>query len=378
MSAVASVRRSTGILRYAHGASSFKIVQFTDLHFCANEVSNARTVEVMRGVLSAESPDLVVFSGDMVSGDDWERAGRQPGWVAAQWRAALAPLNGSVPYAVALGNHDVRGNLDAAQLLAVDLAQSNSHTQAAGGPSPFTYTLEVSGEGQVPRRLWFLNSGDARCEGHRPWGCVPRDDLAWAAAQPPSAHALAFIHIPLPQLRPALLREPAGAMREPVSCPSIDTGVADWANGNGVAAAFFGHDHRNDFQGLYGDTLLAYGRCSGYGGYGPADLQRGARVILLRGNATETWIRQEDGSVVLFGNRSFDVQLPPPQREAWVLAALALSVLMLTLLLADGARNLWLWRQRCAVAVHKPARHPKKSNNGLLKLELEQLLVASA
>jgi hypothetical protein len=300
--------------------------------------------------------------------------------VAAQWRAALAPLNGSVPYAVALGNHDVRGNLDAAQLLAVDLAQPNSHTQAAGGPSPFTYALEVSsGEGQVPRRLWFLNSGDARCEGRRPWGCVPRDDLAWAAAQP-SAHALAFIHIPLPQLRPALLREPAGAMREPVSCPSVDTGVADWASANGVAAAFFGHDHGNDYQGWYGNTLLAYGRCSGYGGYGPADLQRGARVILLRGNATETWIRQEDGSVVSFGNRSFDAQLPPPppQREAWVLPALALSVLMLALLLAGGARKLWLWRQRravtAAVAFHKPVGRPKASNNGSL---LEQLIIVS-
>jgi hypothetical protein len=237
------------------------------------------------------------------------------------------------------------------------------------------------GEGQVPRRLWFLNSGDARCEGRRPWGCVTRDDLAWAAAQPPSAHALAFIHIPLPQLRPALLREPAGAMREPVSCPSVDTGVADWASANGVAAAFFGHDHGNDYQGWYGNTLLAYGRCSGYGGYGPADLQRGARVILLRGNATETWIRQEDGSVVSFGNRSFDAQLPPPppHREAWVLPALALSVLLVTVLLAGFfcflgfallvVRKQWLQRRRAAGAVlrmdfHEPAGRLKPSDSG--------------
>jgi hypothetical protein len=33
--------------------------------------------------------------------------------------------------------------------------------------------------------------------------------------------------------------------------------------------AITGHDHDNDFYGEYEGILLAYGRKTGYGGYGP-------------------------------------------------------------------------------------------------------------
>lgn len=58
---------------------------------------------------------------------------------------------------------------------------------------------------------------------------------------------------------------------------------------------FSGHNHNNDFIGKYLGISLAYGRKTGYGGYGPKGLQRGARVIELEwenGNLKiDTWIR---------------------------------------------------------------------------------------
>jgi pre-mRNA-splicing factor SYF1 len=45
------------------------------------------------------------------------------------------------------------------------------------------------------------------------------------------------------------------------------------------------HDHNNDFYGDYYNVTLAYGRKTGYGGYGPPPgWLRGARVLELTEN----------------------------------------------------------------------------------------------
>lgn len=57
--------------------------------------------QVQEAVLAAEHPDLVVFSGDMVSGYAWD--GR-PGWYAARWGELTRPARAAgVPYAAILG-----------------------------------------------------------------------------------------------------------------------------------------------------------------------------------------------------------------------------------------------------------------------------------
>lgn len=63
------------------------------------------------------------------------------------------------------------------------------------------------------------------------------------------------------------------------SCSEINTGIVDaflekcaWLRGvrfrGNVVALFVGHDHPNDFTVDYKGLMLAYGRKSGYGGYG--------------------------------------------------------------------------------------------------------------
>lgn len=53
-----------------------------------------------------------------------------------------------------------------------------------------------------------------------------------------------------------------------------------------MSASFSGHDHNNDFAGIYENggksIILGYGRKSGYGLYGPPEgMNRGGRVIVL-------------------------------------------------------------------------------------------------
>ena len=363
-------------LRLAPGATRFKVLQFTDLHVGVNSVAAAQTLEVMRSVLAAEpAVDLVVYSGDLVNADDMRapHSTLNTAWFEAQWALAVSPLRGLVPHAIALGNHDLRGTLDAAAVLEVALAQPGSLVQrpeapgdnsALAAPEPFNYFIDVlAPNGTLAHRLWFLNSWDNLCEGRRPWGCVSRSEVAWAteaaaAAPTPAADSIAFVHIPLPQLRPDELRGVSGVMQEAVSCPSVETGVAHWARLAGISAVFSGHDHSNDYAGLWtpsdaprrrrdedagrGDALLlAYGRTTGYGGYSPGSLQRGARVIEMHADGTlKTWIRQEDGSRIDPGG-PFDVLVPPPSSNmlAWLLP-LSVAVLALTM------HALVVWRRR--------------------------------
>ena len=53
-----------------------------------------------------------------------------------------------------------------------------------------------------------------------------------------------------------------------------------------VLATFSGHDHDNDFSGFYNkeekEIELVYGRKSGFGSYGPKNMEVGATVIELR------------------------------------------------------------------------------------------------
>jgi predicted MPP superfamily phosphohydrolase len=101
-------------LRLAPGATRFKVLQFTDLHFSLDGDASERTLAVMRSVLAAEpDADLVVYSGDLVTADAMfapKKGPLEPSWFAKQWALALSPLEGRIPHAVALGNHDlVRG-----------------------------------------------------------------------------------------------------------------------------------------------------------------------------------------------------------------------------------------------------------------------------
>lgn len=128
-----------------------------------------------------------------------------------------------------------------------------------------------------------------------------------------------------------------GSKREGVSCPFDDHSFSPLGRA-GVTAVFSGHDHGNDYHGIYrrhaeggraslkygwmqdaeadssknmtlGVMRLAYGRKTGYGGYDPEDIPpgtnftKGARVIVLRETdtdmlASQTYVRLENGTRV--------------------------------------------------------------------------------
>ena len=107
-----------------------------------------------------------------------------------------------------------------------------------------------------------------------------------------------------------------------VFCDFMDGFGIPWAyamgNDNGMLRAmqekgdmrgvFVGHDHVNDFAGMYNGILLAYGRgsCNGEqyiggikrGGYIYPGYIPGCRMIVLQRDGFETYVRLEDGTLL--------------------------------------------------------------------------------
>jgi hypothetical protein len=91
-----------------------------------------------------------------------------------------------------------------------------------------------------------------------------------------------------------------GFKGEEVCCGSVNTGLfGALKEQKTVEWVTAGHDHNNDYYGAYQGINLAFGRKTGYGGYGPDGFPRGARVfeVTLEPYGVETWVREDGGNV---------------------------------------------------------------------------------
>jgi len=88
-----------------------------------------------------------------------------------------------------------------------------------------------------------------------------------------------------------------------VCCFSLNTGLfAAMKDVGNIQSVHCGHDHDNDYYGMYYNITLAYGRKTGYGAYGPPPgWLRGARIIDIYENPYQVdfnSIVQQDGTIV--------------------------------------------------------------------------------
>lgn len=285
---------------------SFKIVQFTDLHWQNGEAEDRRTAQLMERILAEERPDLVVFTGDII----YSRGCKDPYASVAQAVSVVARTG--TPWAPVFGNHDSEGDVSRARLMETLTAQRGCLGSA--GPASVhgvgNYSLAVAGaDGTTRHALYFLDTGSyselAQVPGYD-W--VREEQIDWfraqaAAMRPSEAEApttsLVFFHIPLPEYREVWRTQPCdGRKYEDISCPRINSGLfAALAETGGVLGTFCGHDHINDFEGTLLGIRLTYGRATGYHTYGRWGYKRGARVIELKdeGRRYDTWIRLAGG-----------------------------------------------------------------------------------
>ncbi|KAL2104980.1 hypothetical protein VUR80DRAFT_9206 [Thermomyces stellatus] len=325
-----------------HDRPTFKIAIFSDLHFGEEEASwgpeqDAKSLELMRAVLAAEAPDLVVLNGDLITGENTFREN-----ATAYVDVLVRPMvEAGVRWASTYGNHDSQFNLSREAVFDAESRYDLSQTRRADPelPGVTNYYLEIA-HASAPDRpsaiLWFFDS-----RGGSPYQGGVEDIPGWVAPQTASwflnAHgmltrkhsrvlpSLAFVHIPTsdyrsmqPFVTPALF--PGQNNDDPAQTQSNDPypghPAASFADAllaaEGLHSVHAGHDHGNDWcvparEERGARPFLCFGRHTGYGGYGK--WARGARILELefyeateeswgRGMEVETWIRSEGGDVV--------------------------------------------------------------------------------
>lgn len=299
---------------------TFKIVQFTDIHWKDGSDPDLRSRAVMERVLEDEQPDFVMFTGDVIytarDSDGPDKACRCNDPVQAFREAVAVAEKRAVPWGVVFGNHDTEHGITRDELMsevvrhAYAIAKRGPHTIHGVG----NYVLPVLGSrnDEAAALLYCLDSGDySEFQSVPGYDWIRHDQVQWYIEQSRQWRtrrngqilpALAFFHIPLPEYQTVWDQEVCyGYKQERVEAARTQAGLfsAMIAQGD-VMATFCGHDHINDYWGeLYGIRLY-YGRATGMNTYGKEGFPRGARVIRLTEGERklESWLRLEDGTTV--------------------------------------------------------------------------------
>ena len=144
-----------------HDDGTFKIAQFTDMHYAYDLVVDPETAAVQYIVIDNEQPDLVVLTGDAMSGTAFKH---RPDKEKREWEKLTIPMREKgVPWATVFGNHDPDGALNRTQLLEIDQSFAEEGCLTQRGPEDIpgvtNYWLPVYdnvNETKIVAILWLL------------------------------------------------------------------------------------------------------------------------------------------------------------------------------------------------------------------------------
>ena len=277
------------------------------------------TIALLEAELDAAQPDLVVFLGDQIHGPS---IGKSVERTQKALDAFLQPVaERGLQFAVVFGNHDDEGGVSKETQLAI--YHSYPGCLMSAGPDDITgcgnYNLLVwSSDGSRPVcNLWFLDSGTYGEKGVSKYARVEQDQIDWYTSTAAALEeqygemlpAYLFQHIIVPEIYDLLTEVPAsekkaedvvkgfsshsghyykmgdgftaGHLGEAPCPPDIPSGeFAAMRDTGDVVAAFFGHDHKNDFVGTYEGIDLVNTAGTGFYIYGEREYH-GARLVIL-------------------------------------------------------------------------------------------------
>lgn len=300
----------------------FKIMAVGDIH--EKDFVNEKTEDFLRLInKSVEDikPDLVVLMGDLVRchqpNDDGTYSDESVKAVRTQFDRILEPfVKNDIPFAVVFGNHDGewegRSNLLFSILKEYPNFIIDNCADVTGCAN--TNVLIKSSDGiKNAFNLWLIDSGNRASDGA--YAYVQDDQIEWYEKKATELKnenngeplpSIVFQHIPVPDiyrllkettiLNPYRVRghgmhskkfyvldktKTTGYMGEGPCSPDYNNGQFEsWKKQRDVIAAFFGHDHQNDFVGELDGILLGYCKCSGFHIYGDG-LRQGVREIVI-------------------------------------------------------------------------------------------------
>lgn len=315
----------------------FTILQMTDLHFGDSEFQDSQTLIVMNNTINEIKPDIVIITGDIVSGYAWNG---KNGWTENLWKKYGQPFYDNEQYFITVfGNHDSQSDLTRSEVIELDMKHKFSLTEK--GPKGLTgetnfvkHLYSRKDPSKVLMNFWFFDTNDIGCNGEKEsWGCIEDDQISWYESLSKEFKRLygktkdmAFYHIPIREILDVINNGKAfGNYYEACTCSDQFTENSEFYKSvvkmDNIKSHWFGHDHFNDFRGILGDQEFNYGWKTGYGNFGPPDfIQKGAKVIKIKENELTdgyeyySYVIQEDGSRQ-FNNTSTNVQMQKPQNK---------------------------------------------------------------
>ncbi|MBO0448412.1 metallophosphoesterase family protein [Enterococcus sp. MJM12] len=279
--------------------NELKLLQFTDIHIGQTPFSeeDQKTFAMIDRTLSKSDADLIVITGDLI----WSDGVIEP----TKGLEALAEIFNKypIPLAITYGNHDSEESLTRHDLH--DLEKKLFHNLAVktnqflDPNQKECFTIEVKDKDEIVNVLYFIDSGANALIDYESYDWVSLEQIQWydetfanyQTIKP--TKDLLFLHIPLPEYQQAGDRIVDGKfweMNPRISAPKLNTGLfSHLLKNNHLLGTFCGHDHDNNFEGIYLDQRLIYGNVTGYNCYG--DLPRGYRVIYLKCDQMKTSIK---------------------------------------------------------------------------------------
>jgi len=271
-----AAEESNGVSRLKLAGTEAKILATTDLHFFSKTLlDNPRTLRELKNLVRQFSPDLLLLNGDVWYNNPHGHGKRDCAWVCKQIGAL------GVPWIYVRGNHDQANDFDACERMLADAP----HSLYAGQGRNSNYRVDlVNDQGQVRWRILILNDAAPEMGFRQTQSEWLRSEMSRIQKEKePEAPALLFCHVPIAAMTEIVKQGAAsGIMKEKVSPEGGAANAVDALREAGIIrAAFFGHDHRNNFHGEMQGVELAYLRATGFGGYGNLHLRKGATLITL-------------------------------------------------------------------------------------------------
>lgn len=311
----------------------FRILHITDIHDVEPimdddedreipEYKDKETINVIEKLLEKANPDLVVFGGDNISGY-WEEFTYD--YVQSTIQKITKPIRErNIPLCVVFGNHDgevgFHTEFQMMQYMEYPNCRSNLNDADIYGCGNCLLTIRSSDGSKDAFAIWLIDSNDYQynSEGKLAYDCVHDDQIEWYEKRANELKeqnggkplpAILFQHMTVQQTHDNLTEVTEhdnydficdgkyfrfgheiieGRIREFPCPPCLENNhrqqFESWKKTGDIIAAFFGHDHVNDFHVKIDGIHLYQTLGAGYFSYGR---ERGGRLIVLDENEPE-------------------------------------------------------------------------------------------
>ncbi len=308
----------------------FKILHITDIHDVEpvmddDEIreipdnKDKETLNVIESLVAKTNPDLVVFGGDNISGY-WEEFTYDLVQSTIQ-KITESIRKRNIPLCVVFGNHDgecgFHTEFQMMQYMEYPNCRSNLNDEDVYGCGNCCITIKSSDGKKDAFALWLMDSNDYERKENGDFGYdhVHHDQIEWyekRAAELKKENggeplpAILFQHIPVQEELIGFKEVTAeddytferdgnyyylgneifeGRVREVPCPPNMENDYTQqftsWKKTGDIFAAFFGHDHVNDFRMNVDGIDLYQTLGAGYFTYGK---EHGGRLIILDEN----------------------------------------------------------------------------------------------